>query len=147
MTDRKAIGKKNRKKGQLFESKVRAHLEAQGWIVCKWSNQVEDNQLTPAKHKFNVFRRAMTLGTGFPDFIAYSYIKPTTNGDVITIATIIGVEAKFNGYLNPEERRKCDWLLAHNIFSKILIAYNDQGSIEYKDYLHKAGDISSRGRL
>ena len=41
MTDFKKQGKKNRRKGSNFELQVRHYLESQGWIVCKWANQVE----------------------------------------------------------------------------------------------------------
>jgi len=34
-------GKKNRAAGGRFELKVRAELEKQGWIVSKWQNNVE----------------------------------------------------------------------------------------------------------
>lgn len=35
---------------------------------------------------------------------------------------IIGVESKINGYLDKEEREKCEWILEKKIFSKILVA-------------------------
>lgn len=34
-------GKKSRKSGAEFERRVRADLESKGWVVDKWSNQVE----------------------------------------------------------------------------------------------------------
>lgn len=34
-------GKKSRASGQRFEAKVRQNLEDMGWIVCRWSNNVE----------------------------------------------------------------------------------------------------------
>jgi len=39
--DKKIQGKKNREAGQRFEVKVRKDLESKGWIVDKWSNNVE----------------------------------------------------------------------------------------------------------
>jgi hypothetical protein len=36
-----AKGKKSRAKGLDFESTVREDLESKGWVVCKWSNQIE----------------------------------------------------------------------------------------------------------
>jgi hypothetical protein len=41
MTDKKAMGKKSRKQGKDFEKKVRADMEQQGWIVDRWTNNVE----------------------------------------------------------------------------------------------------------
>lgn len=76
-------GKKSRASGKAFELKVRKDLEKKGWIVCRWSNNVEFNEtvrlpeqkvvkfgvLIPAKHTFNPFTKAMSAGNGFPDFI------------------------------------------------------------------------------
>ena len=39
--DKKKQGKKNRAAGAAFELRVRKDLESQGWIVDKWSNNVE----------------------------------------------------------------------------------------------------------
>jgi len=52
---------------------------------------------------------------------------------------IIGVECKSNGYLTPEEREKCKWLLENKIFSKILIARKGKkrGEIIYEDFQEK----------
>ncbi len=39
--NKKLMGKKSRAAGARFELKVRADLESKGWIVAKWTNQVE----------------------------------------------------------------------------------------------------------
>lgn len=46
MKDPKKVsdGKKSRAAGQRFEQKVRKDLESKGWIVDKWSNNVEINK-------------------------------------------------------------------------------------------------------
>jgi len=123
------IGKKSRKDGQKFELSVRKDLEKMGWIVCKWSNNIdlEKSELVAAKHKFNFFTKVMSMGTGFPDFIAYE------KGD--DSYRIIGVESKMNGYLDKEEKEKVNWLKEHNIFGKILVASkgDKRGEIIYKD--------------
>ena len=48
----------------------------------------------------------------------------------------IAVEVKSNGYLKPEEKEKCEWLLENNIFSKILIVKKGKkrGEIIYEEY-------------
>jgi len=77
--------KKNRHSGRDFELSVRKDLESKGWIVGKWPNTVEfeelpgedgvpfngEGKLIPAKHVFNPFGRCMVQGTGCPDFIAF----------------------------------------------------------------------------
>lgn len=102
--DFKKQGKKNRAKGAYFERKVRAWLEKHGWIVDRWTNNVEFNwfcgmenigkdppfddgyhdasdfsyqgKLVPAKTN-----RFSMRNTGFPDFIAYKEIIGSPEGE------------------------------------------------------------------
>lgn len=151
-----AMGKKNRKKGGDFERDVRADLESQGYIVSKWSNNVQCEgmnddgtwekqdtkkkykeyrglSLCVAKHKFNPFNKVMTMGTGLPDFIAYKYLGVFKG---VRASEVIGVESKSGKYLDSEERTKLLWLLSNNIFSKILIAYKNKetNELEYMEF-------------
>jgi hypothetical protein len=162
MTEKNSLrGKKSRAAGQRFELKVRKDLESKGWFVAKWMNNValdettviaeEDNgdvvmqgKLVPAKRKYNPFSRAFTIGTGFPDFISFKLYDAEKNfydtGAIpkrpIQMYQVIGVEVKSNGYLDKEEKEKCDWLLEKEIFSKILIAKKGtkRGEIVYEEY-------------
>ncbi len=161
--NKKTQGKKNRAAGQRFELKVRKDLESKGWIVDKWSNNVEfesnlkhelkGNYLTlkynkakliPAKRKYNPFKKVMAIGTGFPDFVAFR-----TSVDVRSdkyYYDVVGVEAKSNGYLTKEEKEKCKWLLDNNIFSKILVASKGKkrGEIVYKaDFIESKGGVKN----
>lgn len=101
---------------------------------------VRKGRLITARHKFNGVGNPMSLGTGFPDFIAYKLVMLGDSG--IASYEVIGVEAKSNGYLSKEEKLKCDWLLNNNIFSKILIAKKGEkrGVIEYKEIGGKCQD-------
>lgn len=116
-------------------------------------------RLIPAKRKYNPFNKALSIGVGFPDFIAYTFkqikidldkssFKITEEKDKIKvesglneeliegdIPTIIGVEAKSNGYIDPEEKEKIRWMLSNKIFSKILIAKKGEkrGEIIYEE--------------
>lgn len=89
------IGKASRAAGQRFELKVREDLEKKGWIVDKWSNNVEfyndedvhdlpftKGRLVKVKNKFLGPGRPMMLGAGFPDFIAFrtKYILRDVSG-------------------------------------------------------------------
>jgi len=140
-------GKKSRAGGADFERRVRKDLEDKGWIVDKWSNNVElpyhhsgdegtqcilPGKLSPAKHKFRGKGIPMAMGTGFPDFMAFK------NQVALDLYEVIGVEVKSNGYLKPEEKEKCQWLLDNQIFSKILIAKKvkekNRIKIEYKEW-------------
>jgi len=110
-------GKKNRAAGGRFELKVRKAFEELGYILDKWTNNVdfELDKIIPAKRKFNPFSKVMSLGTGFPDFIAISHI-------IDDKYDVIGVEVKMNGYLDAEERKKARWYLDKKVFSKFYIA-------------------------
>lgn len=130
-------GKKSRAKGQRFELKVRSDLEELGWIVSKWMNTVDLEKsskigklaLIPAKRKYNPFLKALSVGTGFPDFVC---LKRKLNGDY----EVIGLEVKTTGYLDKQERDMCILLLEGKIFSRILIAKQgkERGKIEYIDF-------------
>jgi len=110
-------GKKSKSSGSQFEMRVRRDLEEKGWLVDKWSNNIdfETNKIIPAKRKFNPFSKVMTIGTGFPDFIAFQLIGENKY-------KIIGVEVKINGILSKEEKEKCKWYLNNKSFSEILVA-------------------------
>ncbi len=132
--ERSERGKKSRAKGQRFETKVRLDLENMGWTVAKWMNTVDydrlgnTGKLVPAKRKYNPFLKALSLGTGFPDFVCFRH-----EGEKFDV---IGVEAKGKGYLDPKERGMCLWLLENKIFSRILIAKDsiDKGKVDYTDF-------------
>lgn len=142
-------GKLNRAAGRRFESKVREKLENMGWTVSKWMNTVdyEKGKIVPAKRKYNPYRKAMVIGTGFPDFVAIKNIKEekifNALGEVINSSEgkfeVIGIEVKANGYLDKVEKGMCLWLLENKIFSRILIARKGKkrGEIEYEDFSKK----------
>lgn len=169
MATRKEIGKKNRAAGQRFELKVRKYLEEKGWIVDKWTNNIEleltrkeaekmygigvkvPTRMHPAKHKFRGPGIPMSIGTGFPDFIAIYRTTSEIVGESIAdnlnrcegrvdyrrmLYEVIGVEVKSNGYLDKKEKEKCSWLLKNHIFSRILIAKKGEkrGEIIYKEF-------------
>jgi len=157
ISEKSKRGKKSRAAGQRFEAKVRQDLESKGWIVSKWMNTVDCDRdgkigkLVPAKRKYNPFMKAMTIGTGFPDFVCFKRIKKeeeTIDGtslpkeyqnDNSKFFEVIGLEVKSNGYLDQIERGMCLWLLENKIFSKIWIAKkgSKRGEIEYVDFAEK----------
>ncbi len=126
-------GKKNRAAGSRFELKARNELENQGWVVSKWMNNIDLqlDRLTPAKRKYNPFLRALSIGTGFPDFICFKREDQ--------LYEVIGVEVKANGWLDKTEKEKCKWLLGNKTFARILIAKKskERGKIEYIDFGEK----------
>ena len=89
-------------------------------------------KLVPAKRKYNPFLRALSIGTGFPDFICLKRNKKDSY-------EVIGLEVKRNGYLDPKEKGMCHWLLANKVFSRILIARlgKKRGEIDYIDFSKK----------
>lgn len=87
-TSKKTQGKKNREAGARFELKVRADLESKGWVIDRWTNNVEwledninkppeerEGKLITAKPKtlfINGRRVIINMWTGFPDFVAFT---------------------------------------------------------------------------
>ena len=155
----KKQGKRNRQAGARFELKVRKDLEEKGWIVDRWGNNVEIGELKFIKNEHelklieendnvktydsgDVYEQSTKLvpakrgrfnlsTTGFPDFLAYRDAET-----LMPVYYVTGVECKTNGYLKPEEKQKCQWLLDNNIFAKIFIAQKGEkrGTILYKDF-------------
>jgi len=113
-------GKKSKAAGGQFELRVRKDLEEKGWIVDKWSNNVnlETKKIIPAKRKFNPFAKVMTIGTGFPDFIAFQKMSNKDN----SYYKVIGIEVKMNGTLSKIEKEKCKIYLENNIFTELVVA-------------------------
>jgi len=159
-TEKSKIGKKSRADGKKWELVVRKDLESKGWVVDRWTNQVEHNEssnpleweggmkLVPAKAKFNPYTKSLMMGSGgFPDFIAFAKNNQTKESYAIfddkygvkSDYSIIGVESKINGNLDKEEKEKCQWLLANNIFSIILVASKGVG----KDIIYKEFDVTT----
>ena len=148
-------GRKSRAGGGQFEARVRKDLEEKGWVVDKWSNNVDlapldagdrtgQGRIVPCKRKFNPFNKVMTIGTGFPDFVCFE-----RRGDLFKV---IGVEVKMNGNLSRVEKEKCVWYLENKIFSEILVAKKIQEKgggkirVEYVDFLEIGGRMrASRG--
>jgi hypothetical protein len=126
-------GKKNRSSGARFELKVRNIMEKEGWIMDKWTNNVDlkEDKLIKSRRKYNPFSKVLSIGTGFPDFIGFRLAKENYE--------VIGVEVKANGWLDRSEKEKCWWYLEKKIFSKILIAKRGKkkGEIEYINFLEK----------
>ncbi|MEK6945896.1 MAG: hypothetical protein AABW63_03820 [Nanoarchaeota archaeon] len=140
-------GRKSRAAGVRFELKVRGNLEDQGWIVGKWTNNVdlEINKLIAVKRRFISrplgpmhYMGVSSIGTGFPDFIAFK----TSGSDY----EVMGVEVKINGIISKEEKAKCRFLLNKRIFKNILIARKGKkrGEIEYVDFIEKYGLESNK---
>ncbi|NPE27013.1 hypothetical protein HNV12_03360 [Methanococcoides sp. SA1] len=129
-------GGKSRAAGGAFELRVRKDLEAKGWTVDKWSNNVDmdSNRVVPCRRVFKPIglgRSVMTIGTGFPDFVAFDRRD--------NLFEVIGIEVKMNGTLSREEKEKCCWLLERGIFSQILIASKvkerNRVHVKYLDFL------------
>ena len=132
---RSTQGRRNRAAGARFELKVRNDLEKQGWILDKWTNNVdlEKKSVIKAKRKFNPYMKILGIGTGFPDFVA---IRPSDKK-----YDVIGVEVKGNGWLDKNEREKASLLIEKKVFGMILIAKKGKkrGVIEYIDFAKKYG--------
>jgi len=138
-------GRISKARGARFELKVREDLENKGWIVDKWANNVdlEEGKIVKVKRLFikrglgpNLFYRGIsTIGTGFPDFIAFKRLDKNYQ--------VRGVEVKVNGILSKIEKEKCRWYLKNKIFSEILIAKQEKEgrkiNIKYDNFKERYG--------
>lgn len=97
--EKSRIGRASRIKGAKFEKAIREELELEGWIVTKWNNNIDLDTKTMIAARSNRFR---ARSTGFPDFLC---LKPLEGTNLHSIRLI---EVKYNGYLDPIEREKCD---------------------------------------
>lgn len=125
--DKKLQGKQNRARGQRFELKTKKDLEADGWIVDRWSNNVdlEKGTMHTARSRFG------SRTTGFPDFVAFKLCNNIDN-----TYKVMGVECKSAKYLDKIEKAKCLWYLRNKAFGEIKIAYKGKkrGKVEYKSF-------------
>lgn len=145
-------GKKSKAQGAAFEKKTREDLIEKGWIVDRWSNNVEfgkelnhikieNGKLIPAKVTWRRTPKGMFpmgLNSGFPDFVCFrKNSNCPTHKD--KLYRIIGVESKMSGTLDKEEKLKCRWLLDNRIFSKILVSkklkIKNKIVVEYEDFI------------
>lgn len=129
-------GRKARGAGGRFELKVRGDLEEKNFVVDKWGNNVDldKGKVVIAKRKFNPFNRALTIGTGFPDFVCFQRGEDNRYN-------VIGVECKVNGLLSKKEKEKCGFLLKKKVFSEIWVAKKGEvrGKVEYIDFGERWG--------
>jgi hypothetical protein len=125
-----AIGKASRARGKLFELSVRKDLEANGWIICKWTNTVlfdenGEGKIVGAKSKYNPFlKRVISEGSGLPDFVGIRHgIKHRE--EYVRLFDVIGIESKTNikTGLDKKEKQMCAFYLDKGVFSNIYIAH------------------------
>lgn len=100
IVDFKKQGRINRAKGARFELKLRKKMEEEGWIVDKWSNNIDLQTDEIVKAKSNRF---LSRSCGFPDFVMFK--KYVVNYDLQF------VECKVNGTLSKEEKLKMNALI------------------------------------
>ena len=152
-------GKQRKDRGMRFERKVRADLESKGWIVNKWTCNIDLD--TGVLHPAKSFR-GITRSNGFPDFIVFKVLDNYDDLDDSSIEfcefddlknidangnsfAVIAVESKMNGVLSKVEKEKCQWYLNNNIFSKNLIASKGTISSEivYKEFELKSTSVKT----
>jgi len=157
--ERSKLGAKSRKEGKAFEPRVYRDMSEKGWIVNRWSNDVEFDldvldikenvamklgKVVLAKTKWRHTPRGMmpmNLNPGFPDFVCFKEEKGLSGA--LGLYDVIGVECKISGSLDKLEKEKCKWYLDNNVFSKILIASKvkekNRIKVVYEDFLEKYG--------
>lgn len=108
MIDYKAQGKRNRRAGADFELATRNKLIKMGYLVDKWTNNIDLEEERIVIAKANPFNRFNRSGVGFPDFLAF---MPTGSNKGHRHYVVVFVECKVNGTLNKLERQKMNFLM------------------------------------
>lgn len=167
MVDKVKQGKKNRASGAAHELRVRKDLEEKGWIVDKFSNNIDMTtnlnpdrntstymgngaiastlayyppkygKIVPAKRKYAGPGRPMAIGTGFPDFVCIK-VHDLTDPQTYLVQF---VECKTNGKLDKIEKEKCAWLQeqGYNIFIASKTKVKNRIVIKYENFFEKYG--------
>ena len=99
MIDKKAQGKANRAKGARFERKTRLFFESEGWVIDKFTNNIDLDKSCIVPAKSNMFG---SRSCGFPDFLMFRKVKEGYE--------VMLVECKCNGTLSKIEKLKMEWL-------------------------------------
>lgn len=132
-TEEKRIqGKKNRRDGAAFERKVRKDLIEKGWIVDKFTDNIDLDKQEIVQAKSNQFN---SRSCGFPDFIAFKECK--ISGEYYFLMFI---ECKCNGKLSKLEKQKMEFLRKRG--HKCYVAYKDDDNekiIKYRELLEYKG--------
>lgn len=125
--DFKKQGKTNRRKGKDFELKTRKYFEAKGWIVDKFSSNIdlENDCMKPAGIKY-IPGRGMMPGLGFPDFVMFKHREACRY-------QLVFVECKTNNTLTKLEKQKLQWLVDHG--HRCFVAFNNEGKIGTREFL------------
>jgi len=120
-TQKTIDGRKNRRKGAEFETKVRKDLESEGWIVDKFNSKWNGERYAPAK--YNKFRWGTT---GFPDFIV---IKPLLTGHY----KVRFIECKYSGVLSKAEKEILQIMVSQGL--ECFVASKKGNSIWYEEIM------------
>lgn len=123
------MGKRSRAAGARHELKVRKDLEAKGWLVDKWTNNVDLDAecIVKAKMRF-IGGRPAGIGTGFPDFVCF---RRGTAGLVGEYKLQL-VEAKMTGKLDKKEKLKLNFLKSLGFLC--FIAKKGDSGIIYEEF-------------
>lgn len=110
-------------------------LSSEGFVVSKWNNNIDLD--FPQMHacRWNRFNAA---GGGFPDFVA---MKEVFNHSFKRDYRVIWVEAKKNGFLDPKEKAKMQFMEDRGM--ECWIAYDDEGKVAFRKFV----DYISTGRV
>lgn len=111
-------------------------LSTEGYTVSKWQNNVDLERKEMHAARWNRFN---ALSTGFPDFVAFRNFKVIGLG--FEVYSVIWVEAKKNGLLRPDEKKKMQFMEDRGM--ECWIAYDDKGKVGYRKFV----DYIESGRV
>ena len=109
MENKRMQGKKNRAAGQRFEKRVRADLEKKGWIVDRWTNNLEEipdeKIISPIKAgMLGKTRREMAEQRGYKTFKLIPAKPKFVFNPVIKRRIPIGMSSGFPDFIAISEK-------------------------------------------
>ena len=126
----KKQGKTNRRHGAEFERKVRKDTISKGWIVDKWSNNVDLDTQEIVQAKSNMYG---SRSCGFPDFVMFRLTEDFDTETYEDYYKLRFVECKINGKLSKKEKLKMNFLIKQG--HKCFVAYKDGKEIIYREFV------------
>ncbi len=119
--DKKAQGKRNRRIGAEFERAVRRDMNYKGWIIDKFTSNIELENMRIVQAKSN---RWNSRSCGFPDFVIFRKL-----GELFEVRFI---ECKTNNILSKPEKLKLDFLVKKGF--RTFVAFKEGKNIKYREF-------------
>ena len=122
--EQKAAGRKARRLGAKFERDTRKDMISKGWIVDKFTNNIDLDTQEIVQAKSNQFN---SRSCGFPDFLMF---RPILNR-----YELIFVECKLHGRITKLEKQKLEFLRSRGHKCYVAEQNDERKEIIYREFV------------